>query len=380
MMIPQRLDKVMVVILSVISVVIMAVAHDLSRENVWYEYKKNAAETMLKAEIALIEQKIKPGVYIKRESPGEWRPYSLDYVKKKIQDILIHKKKTPLRTTKGVIGAKRAATDHDLAAIVVELLKEAGVRKGDTVAVAFTGSLPGANIAVLSAAKAMELNPVIISSLGASRGGATSPEFSWLDIERILYENGMLPFRSAAASMGGRNDVQASKSEKDRQLLRDIIARNNVPLIYDDDKDKNVAQRMEIYKTGAGGRPIKAFINVGGDAAVLGKYRYRRKIPSGVVFNLPLEQFKTKGVILRMAEEGTPIVNVRGIKQLFAKYDPSLGAEGSLRLSEGAVLFDKKNNVLVSACALCILIALFILAIRFDAYILPHIRERRDPG
>ena len=51
-----------------------------------------------------------------------------------------------------------------------------------------TGSFPGANIAVLSACKAMDIYPVIISSVGASSWGANNINQSWIDIENKLNE------------------------------------------------------------------------------------------------------------------------------------------------------------------------------------------------
>ena len=49
--------------------------------------------------------------------------------------------------------------------------------------------MPGANIAVLSAAQAMKVIPVIISSVGASQWGANQLDFTWLDMESALAKN-----------------------------------------------------------------------------------------------------------------------------------------------------------------------------------------------
>ena len=110
---------------------------------------------------------------------------------------------TDITTTLGSLAAKRTSTNPAFAAVVVDMLDRAGVRRGDAVAVSFSGSFPALNIAVLSAARALDLRPVIISSVGSSTYGANQPEMTWLDMERVLAEAGLFPYRSIAASLGG---------------------------------------------------------------------------------------------------------------------------------------------------------------------------------
>ena len=84
---------------------------------------------------------------------------------------------------------KQTTLNPNVTALIVDLLMKAGVNSGDTIAVSFTGSFPGANIALLSACKATGIYPVIISSLGASRYGATDINFTWIDMEKTLENN-----------------------------------------------------------------------------------------------------------------------------------------------------------------------------------------------
>lgn len=116
---------------------------------------------------------------------------------------LVGEEMSPLVTTLGSLSAKRAATNPAFAALAADLFRRAGVRDGDVVAMGFSGSLPGLNLAVLSAASALRLQPLVISSVGTSQWGATNPAFTWLDIERALMESGFLPYRSIAAAKGG---------------------------------------------------------------------------------------------------------------------------------------------------------------------------------
>ncbi len=114
---------------------------------------------------------------------------------------------SPLTTTRGLLPAKRTTTNPEMAALIVHLLKEAGAREGDPVAVGASGSFPGLILATLSATKAMELRPLIIYSLGTSQWGANNPEFHWLQMESCLREAGLFDFSPIAVSLGGERDI-----------------------------------------------------------------------------------------------------------------------------------------------------------------------------
>ena len=87
--------------------------------------------------------------------------------------------RSPLVTDLGDPEAKATVLKPNFSALVMNELEKAGLQKGDTVAISMTGSMPGANIAVIMACEAMGLNYISISSLGASTGGATDMNFSW---------------------------------------------------------------------------------------------------------------------------------------------------------------------------------------------------------
>ena len=118
------------------------------------------------------------------------------------------------------------------------------LKKNDTIAVMITGSMPGANIAVLSACKAMGIYPIIISSLGASQWGANQADFTWLDMEAILYKNDLIPSRSIAASIGGRNDMGRLLSPAGRKILTDNIVKHNVLQI----NEKRLAEKYRLFQ------------------------------------------------------------------------------------------------------------------------------------
>ena len=148
---------------------------------------------------------------------------------------LIFKEDSPIRSSVGDLDAKQTVLKPNFAAVVVDYLIQAGINPGDTVAIGMTGSMPGANIAVLSACKAMGVFTVNISSVGSSTWGATDPNFTWLDMETVLIENKIFYNKSIAASMGGKGDCLRRSGKRGgkeaRKIVKHAVKRNNIPLI-----------------------------------------------------------------------------------------------------------------------------------------------------
>jgi len=84
------------------------------------------------------------------------------------ETAIIGDKYSVITTDVGDLDAKLCTTNPNFAALMVAMLKSAGADSGDWIAVALTGSMPGANIALLCAAQTLHLHPVVITSVGAS--------------------------------------------------------------------------------------------------------------------------------------------------------------------------------------------------------------------
>jgi len=236
---------------------------------------------------------------------------------------------TEITTGTGNLKAKQTTIKKDFAALIVDHFISAGISKGDTVAVGMTGSMPGANIALLSACKAMEVYPIIISSLGASQHGATDTAFSWIDMEQALKDT-IFSNTSVAYSLGGKGDcLKGVKYNEGRDLLRNRIEVYNVGKISCDEMDINslstsIDQRMKIYQENIDTLiNYKAYVNIGGGAAsvgVGGKYVFNTAgylTPDEVhhkVNNAPEDQ-PDYSVIKRFADIDIPTIHILRIKQ-----------------------------------------------------------------
>jgi poly-gamma-glutamate system protein len=313
----------------------------------WYKEKMDAAKLAEKAELFLKNFRLEHGVFV-------------DEVNDPNMTELIGQEYSLITTDQGNIEAKLSATNPNFAAVIVQLLKEAGLEEGDNVAVAFSGSFPGMNISVIAALETLGLKPILITSVGASNFGANDPYFTWLDMESVLYNAGVFHNKSIAASMGGGNDNGRGLSPEGRNLIMGAIERNGVEFINEKHLENSIARRMEIYEKAGQGKPIKAFINVGGGIASLGNTINGEMIQSGLTERLPLSNFPLHGVIIQMGRKGIPIIHLLNINQLMTKYGLPYNPVPLPDPGEGGIFVQEKYNMVVTSIATAFLVVVII--------------------
>jgi len=301
----------------------------------WYEQKIEAARIAKNAAEFLKEFRLQKGVFI-------------DAVNDPNETALIGQDITPITTDRGYIEAKLTATNPNFAAVVVEMLKNAGLEKNDKVAVAFTGSLPGLNIAVHAALQTLKLKPIIITSVGASNWGANDPYYTWLDMENVLFKEGIIENKSIAASIGGGLDVGRGLSPEGRQLIIDAIERNKIEFINEEHLENSIQKRIDIYDKYREKNNTKAFINVGGGISSLGSTENDKFVPSGLSMSLPMMNYPRRGVLIRMAEENIPIIHLLNINQLARKYGLPVSPTPLPVPGEGQVFVQRRYSVILT--------------------------------
>jgi poly-gamma-glutamate system protein len=272
--------------------------------------RHRAAETMATAIERIREERIRRGI-----------GFSADDMER---TGLVGEEMSPLVTTLGSLSAKRAATDTAFAALVVDLFRRVGVREGDVVAVGFSGSLPGLNLAVLSAASALRLQPLVISSVGTSQWGATDPAFTWLDIEQMLHATRVFPYRSVAASRGG-GVGENFLLEEGRQYAEEVIRRNGIRDLQAASLSEAVRLHLAVYREATRGRPVAAFVNVGGSSVNVGRCDSSR-IPPGLVSRLPACEDRLQGLAHHFARLGVPVIHLLQVQRLARRYGVSVKA------------------------------------------------------
>ncbi len=267
-----------------------------------------------------------------------------------------------ITTSVGSLEAKRTTTNPNFAGLVVFLLHKAGVRKGDTIAVGASGSFPALIAAVLSAAEAMGVKPLMICSLGASQWGANIPDFHCLDILECLWKNQVFDIKPAAFSLGGDRDVGEGMDDESRDSLINDIRQSSIFFLQEPDLERNVKERMRIYDELAGEAEIKAFINVGGSFPNMGIDSSVLDVKPGLskIRDLPPEG--RRGVLQEMAAQKIPVIHLLFIKGLVKQYGLPWDPVPLPKPGEGRI-YDTLRERQASFLVLAVLNLFFVLVI-----------------
>jgi poly-gamma-glutamate system protein len=314
----------------------------------WYDEKMQAAELSQQAALCIKSHLLEGGAIIEDvNDPNE--------------TALVGQEFTHITTDRGYLDAKLSSLNPNIAAIVVQYLKDAGVRKNDRVAITLTGSFPALNISVLSAVEVLGLKPIIITSVGSSNYGANDPNFTWLDMENVLFEAKILHTKSVAASLGGGFDEGRGLSPEGRSLIIQAIKRNKIMLINEGQLEKNIDRRMKIYDSLNYGKPYKVFINIGGGIASLGHTINANLIPSGLSYKLPDANFPVRGVMILMGEKGTPIIQFSNIREILKKHNLPYNPIPLPEPGNGGIYTSLKYNLIITYIVTSILVVIILL-------------------
>jgi poly-gamma-glutamate system protein len=227
---------------------------------------------------------------------------------------LIGRENSPITTSLGSIEAKRTTANPNFAGLIAKLLKEAGIKRGDAVAVGASSSFPALVVAMLSAAKALDVKPVMICSLGASNWGANDPEFTWLEMLACLRLGGVFNVQPIALALGGEIDSGRGMSEEGRTLLADKIIKSGIYFLREPSLAANVQERMKLYEERAAPAELKAFVNIGGSWANMGTDSEVLKLRPGLNKSIFLPPVEKRGVVQEMAARGIPVIHLLYIK------------------------------------------------------------------
>ncbi len=269
-----------------------------------------------------------------------------------------------ITTNTGSLEAKRTTVNPNWAAVMVEMLRAAGVERGDLVAVGVSGSFPALNLAALVAADVMDLEVVAVSSAGASSFGANIPGFAWLDMERILADAEIIGARSVAASLGGTRDRALGMSRAGREKLRETIARNEVTYIEVDDEIASIEKRMAIYEEQAQGRRFAAYINAGGALVSIGPKSVKRLYKPGVNLRPDPRTALIDSVTMRFLGAGTPVVNLSKVVPLAERYGLPVEPGAMPRVGEGDIFERREHDLRLVAALLLGLMAVSVALLR----------------
>lgn len=346
---PRGIPRATLVLLAVISALGMAAVENLKIESRQpnYSAKLKAAEIANEAFLVIKaeRQKRRPAIDIETDPA---------------QSGLVGVLMTPVTSDAGSLPAKQTSVNPNFAAAIVGMLKRANVQKGDVVAIGPSGSFPALNICTYAACKALELRPIIVSSASASQWGANLPDLLWIDMERILREKGVFPYKSVAASLGGIEDRAIGTTDAGRAALLKAIQRNEIPLIDAEDFKGSIDRRMEIFRQAAGEQRIAAYINIGGGAVSTGTQVGKRLFQPGLTTGRDADAAIVDSVMSRFMDSGVPIIHLTQIEQLARQFGLPTAPQITPRPGQGGVFVRKQyNRWLAAGVLVMVLVSLY---------------------
>ncbi len=367
---PGKVSNASLAFLALLSVGAMLVVetHRVMKKQPYYDEKVRAARLQAEAMEAIKREVLK---YRK----------TLDPFVDPAGSGLIGRNLSPITSVVGYLEAKQTSVNPNFAAVVIDLMKRLGLEKGDLVAVSGSGSFPALNLAVLVSCKVLGLRCVMISSVASSMYGANHPRVTWLDMERVAYEAGLIDTRSVAASIGGADDNGAQLSELGVELAVKAVERNRIPLLREGSLAQNIEARIRLYEEAAKGEPYKAYINVGGAEASVGSHFTKVLFKPGINRSLPRKKIPNEGVMtLMMRKYDIPAIHLSGVRRLAEKYGLPKAPKRMPPVGEGPLFYDLVYDIPLVAVLLGVVAAACVVVLRFDVGRLFRAVPGQGPG
>lgn len=247
---------------------------------------------------------------------------------------------TEITTTLGALDAKRSTTNPNVAAMIVDMFVQLGLREGDRVAVNLSGSFPCLNIAVLCALDTLGLDGAVMFSVGASTYGATLPAFTYGDMEHFLYENGLIRQRSAFFSLGGEADLGLEMPEALREaIVSRLTGFGYAHLAYADIR-QNIDSRFAYYQAEG---PVSCFVNVGGNLLSFGPDSGMHTVDSGIL-SPDSTRLAGHGLVQLHLAADIPVVQLLNMKGLLPAYGLPIDPVPLPPDGEGGVYWMRRYN------------------------------------
>lgn len=284
-------------------------------------------------------------------------------------------------TLPGHLDAKQTSANPNFAAIAVKYLHELGAQPGDRVAIGCTGSFPALNIAVIAAAESMKLKPVLISSAASSQFGANHPEFMWPDIEKSLYDEGIIGTRSIVTSRGGFRDKAAGMTDDTKGLLDAALERSGTPVLQCDSMEEAIQRRVELFAQAAEVNDISegyvAYINVGGGAASVGGTDGNDSLGSGIISPKGLAEIEepVDSVAVRFLSSDVPVINMINVVHVAKQHGLAIAPVIRPAVGEGNVYASRRYRKSLAIAGMLLIILATSVIVRPPVWLTRRLKE-----
>lgn len=222
---------------------------------------------------------------------------------------------SPVTTTLGDLAAKRTACNPAWAVQFSRWFRELGMQPGDRIAIFSSGSFPGLLLSAIAASETMQLDPLLIVSVGASTWGANHPDIPWPVMATELRSGGFIHERADYYTLGGGAELGHGLSPEGQALLRKAVMESGVALLTAGDLQQMIALKTELLERfGAA-----VLVNIGGSQANLGDAEEVLRLPPGLV---PPGDAETagNGVVGHAMRDDIRLIHMLNIRGIAARY------------------------------------------------------------
>jgi poly-gamma-glutamate system protein len=286
---------------------------------------------------------------------------------------------SPVTSLSGHLPAKQTTINPNWAAVAMKMLREAKVEKGDVVAVAVSGSFPALNIAAYTAIEQLGAEPLIIASGSASQWGANVPGLTWIDMARELREAGLIDSKEIAASLGGAEDRGIGVSQRGRDSIRQSIQRAKLAFLLPATLEEGVAKRIALYAEYSGGRPIKAYVNIGGGSASTGPAAIDQFFEPGLITSARPRAFAVYSVTGHFLKQDVPVLNFSGIATIARRYGLPLAPQVEQPIGSGGVYNTLSYRRELAALWILLILVLMYVVTRISGVVSAFGSKGEDP-
>jgi poly-gamma-glutamate system protein len=344
-----RVGRHVLIIFAVLSVILLFIVFQ-SKHNVRprdFETKIKASQICQEAMNKIKQERILLGIPI-------------DIINDPNETGLIGAQYTPITMDRTDLSSALTSTNPNFAAVFVDLLSKAKVQPGDAVAIGVDGSYPGLNLALYSALRIMNLKPVIVTTLSSVMWGANYLDLTWLDMERVCYEQRIFTFKSNAATLGGEDDNGRGFSPEAREQMLDKIIKSEINFINNDDLESNITKRIALYQSNGA---MKAFVNIGRSAANIGEHRLQ--LNSGLI-NIKPKSLNGNYLVLQMLDNKIPVINITDANRVARKYGLPVAPMPMQPVGRGRLYTEEKFSSTLAIIFSLLIILLLYFVIRYD--------------
>jgi poly-gamma-glutamate system protein len=277
------------------------------------------------------------------------------------QTGLVGEEFTPITTTLGNLEAKQTALNPDFAALLVRWLKSLDLTENDHVALQLSASFPSLNIAAIIACEILQLKPHIASSIGASSYGANIPTFTYLDMEKKLFEKKIIQSRSSFVTCGGEADNGSSLWQGGYYMITEAASRNGYNLIQPSSLENAIQQKLDFFYSQ---RPINVFINVGGNQSALGNCPHSLILPKGLLTSYQFCMHDNRGLIMHFLSEKVPVLQLLDIRSLALENGLPLTPVPFPEIGKSSIYYHTKRSKAFAIISIIFILTILILFFR----------------